>query len=262
MRLWVAAAAAVLAVPSAEAQGLAAYATPPRFEVKGEAGKTERHVLEIQHGGREPGRFRIYTNDWEFQPDFSVKFSDALSPSSCRPWVALERRELTLQPGAKHRFRFEVTPPPGTPPTECRFAVMIEGAEPAQVQQGGLGVAVSGRLAVIVYVAVGGVKPKLAVRAHAVKTVGGERLPVLTIENTGEATGRLEGFLTAKDDAGKQLELAPDDSPILPGRTRDIPLRAGSEEGKAPPAIKFPVSVKGTLEWDKQREALDLRFGP
>lgn len=257
-----AAALALAAATQAAAQGLAAYATPPRFEVKGEAGKTQRHVVEIQHGGREPGRFRIYTNDWEFQPDHSVKFVDALVPGSCRSWVALERRELTLAPGARHRFRFEVTPPAGTPPMECRFAVMIEGADPAQVQQGGLGVAVSGRLAVIVYVAVGGVKPRLAVRAHAVKGVGGERLPVLTIENTGEATGRLEGYLTAKDESGREVEVAPDDAPILPGRTRDIPLRPGAEEGKAAVALRYPVTVKGTLEWDKQRESLDLRFNP
>ena len=70
----------LLAAAGAQAQGLAAYATPPRFEVKGEPGKTQRHILEIQHGGREPGRFRIYTHDWEFQPDFSVKFNDALGP--------------------------------------------------------------------------------------------------------------------------------------------------------------------------------------
>ena len=176
--------------------------------------------------------------------------------------MALERRELTLQPGGKHRFRFEVTPPADAPPGECRFAVMIEGADPAKIQQGGLGMAVSGRLAVIVYVAVGGVKPQLAVRGHSVKKVGGDSLPVLTIENTGQATGRVEGFLTARDAAGKEVELAPDDSPILPGRSRDIALRAGAEEGKAAPALRFPLSVKGTLEWDKQRVPLDLRFNP
>lgn len=253
---------AAVAPPGAGAQGLSAYAAPPRFEVSGPAGETRRHVFELQHMGREPGRFRIYTNDWEMQADHSVKFSDTLNPDSCRPWVALERRELTLGPGAKHRFRFEVTPPAGTPSRECRFAIMVEGAEPGKVQQGGLSFSVSGRIAVIVYVAVGDVKPRLVIRGHAVRDRDGERLPALVIENTGDAHGRVEGFLTGKDAAGKEFELAPEDVPVLPGRTREVALRRAAEEGKSLPAIRYPLEVKGTLEWGRQRESLDLRFNP
>lgn len=246
----------------ASAQGLAAYVSPARFEVKGAAGETKRHVLDIQHVGRLTGRYRIYTNDWEFQKDNALKFSDELTPDSCRPWVALERRELSLAPNAKYRFRFEVTPPPGTPPRECRFAIMVEGAETAKVEQGGFSFPVGGRLAVIVYVEVGEVSPKLAVAGSSVQLRDDERLPVLDVSNSGSSHGRLEGFLTGKDASGREFEMAPEDSPILPGKTRSIVLRQiGDGSGKLP-AIQYPLTVKGTLEWGKNRESVELRFAP
>ena len=124
----------VLAAPVVQAQGFSAFVTPPRFELQVQPGERLRQVLEIQHAGGQTGRFRVYTNDWRFRPDQTVEFSDALSPGSCRPWVAVERRELSIEPGARFRYRFEITVPPGTPPGECRFALMVEGADAAQVE--------------------------------------------------------------------------------------------------------------------------------
>ena len=54
-----------------------------------------------------------------------------LRPGSCRPWVAIDRSDLTIPGGGRARFRFEVTPPADAPTGECRFALMIEGDEPA-----------------------------------------------------------------------------------------------------------------------------------
>lgn len=251
-----------LAAAQAGAQGLAAYASPSRFEVTGVPGETRRHVVEIHHAGRDTGRFRIYTNDWDYLSDRSLKFSDVLEPGSCRPWVAIERRELSVPPNGRYRFRFEVTPPAGTPPGECRFAIMIEGADPARVVQEGLTFPISGRLGVIVYVAIGEAAPRLAVGEARVAVREGERLPVLDVTNSGNAHGRLEGFLTAKDAAGREFEIAPEDLPILPGRKREIALREVVTDAKAPPAIRYPLVVKGTLEWGKSREAVELRFVP
>ena len=62
-----------------------------------------RQVVEIQHAGLQKGSYRLYTNDWSLRADQSVDFSDALAPDSCRPWVAIERRERTIEPGARYR---------------------------------------------------------------------------------------------------------------------------------------------------------------
>ena len=70
--------------PAAHAQGFSAYVTPPRFELRVQPGKTLRQVFELQQTGNARGQYRVYTNDWIFQPDQSVDFVDALTPESCR----------------------------------------------------------------------------------------------------------------------------------------------------------------------------------
>jgi hypothetical protein len=243
---------------AAGAQGFAAYITPPRFEIQASAGTSTRHVFEIQHVGQLKGGYRIYTNDWTFQPDNSVAFSDALVPDSCRPWVAIERRELTLEAGARYRFRFEIAPPAGTPARECRFAIMVEGLDPAKS-----GVDVGGRIGVIVYAAIGGAAPVLDVTATRVaKTPDGKMAAVLDVRNQGNAHGRLEGYVNATDASGQRMEMIPADVPILPGETRSVALAPVVDEGKAAPELRFPLTVKGTLEWGKNRLPLDASFGP
>jgi len=251
----------VLAAPVVQAQGFSAFVTPPRFELQVQPGERLRQVLEIQHAGGQTGRFRVYTNDWRFRPDQTVEFSDALSPGSCRPWVAVERRELSIEPGARFRYRFEITVPPGTPPGECRFALMVEGADAAQVE-GTLNFPVGGRIAVIVYAAIGGAAPRLSAEPAGVRAFNGQQLPQLTVRNAGNAHGRLQGFVNGRDADGKRIELAPADTPILPGETRQVVLLPMLEEGAAPITIRYPLQVQGQLESGSERLPLDLRFAP
>jgi hypothetical protein len=254
--------AAALPPALAGAQEFALYVSPPRIEVSAKAGQALRQVLELHHVGRETGRFRIYTSDWGLKDDGTVDFTNELAPGSCRPWVALERRELSVAPNARYRFRFEISPPADAPPRECRFAVMIEGLDTTKVAQGVFTFPVTGRIGVIVYAAVGDVSPKLAVTNPRVAETRAGRLPVVEVANTGSATGRLEGYLNAKDADGREFEITPDPSPILPGATRTIPLVPVTEEGRPPPPIRYPLTVKGNLEWGKSRQSLDFRFEP
>ncbi len=254
---------ATVAAPSAVlAQGFAAYITPPRFEVQVAPGQTLRQVVEIQHVGQQKGNYRIYTNDWTFLPDNSVVFSDALASDSCRPWVAVERRELTIEPGARYRYRFEITPPPGTPARECRFALMVEGLEAARVQ-GDFNFPVGGRIGVIVYATIGNAAPQLEIAGTRVARVEGKPVAVVDVRNRGNAHGRLEGFVNGTDARGARYEMAPADLPILPGETRSITITPVSEEANKPaPEVRFPLTVKGNLEWGKNRLPLDASFTP
>ena len=251
--------AAALAAP-AQAQGFGASISPPRFELQVKAGQTLREVIDIQHVGGQNGKFRIYTNDWTLQPDGSVRFTSELGADSCRPWVAVERRELTITPGARYRYRFEVTPPPDTAPRECRFAVMIEGSDPARVEQGGLDIPVGGRIAVIVYASVGGAAPQLAISPKGVAELNQQTLPALEVRNTGAAHGRLEGFLSGTDAAGHKFDLSPAGLPVLPGETRIVTLNPVTDEKTALPPIKYPLRVTGALEWGSNRVALEHTF--
>lgn len=242
------------------AQGFALYVSPPRLELQAKAGENRRHVLELHHVGNQAGQFRFYTNDWALRDDGTVDFRDALAPDSCRPWVALERRELTINPNGKYRYRLEVTPPAGTPARECRFALMIEGLDTTAVDQGSFKFPVAGRIGVIAYVQVGGATPRLKIGTTSVKDGKSGPIPVIEVTNEGNATGRLDGFLSATDASGAEFEMAPDNSPILPGMTRSIALLPVAEEGRKVPTIQLPLAVKGTVEWGRNRETLNLRF--
>ena len=244
------------------AQGFSAYVTPPRVEARVQAGETLRQVIEIQHAGRARGTYRFYTNDWSFTNDRSVQFQDALSPDSCRPWVAIERRELALDMGDKYRFRFEISPPAETEPRECRFALMVEGMEPAKVQSA-VSIPVGGRIAVIVYVAIGSAKPELMLHSIDVEQSGDRRTLFLTVYNAGNAHGRLEGFIDAKPARGNTVELSPVDTPILAGETRRIPLiLADGDSEQALETLQLPINLKGRLEWNGGTMPVDVSLMP
>ena len=53
----------------------------------------------------------------------------------------------------------------------------------------------------------------------------------LTVSNTGDAHGRLEGSLDAVDNKGRRFELVPEGTPILPGQTRTLALMPKGEDG-------------------------------
>jgi hypothetical protein len=236
-----------LAVPSANAQGFAAVVSPPRFELVAKPGEAVRQVVEITNASAQPATYHLRTSDWQLAPDGGVTFPDGLAADSCRPWVAIERHEIQVPGGGSYRYRFEVQPPADAPVGECRFALMIEGDEQTVQAGTGLALPISGRIGVIVYVGIGGAAPGLRVSASKVADVNGRPLPVLEISNSGNAHGRLAGFLTGTDAQGRRLDFSPATLPVLPGETRSIALTP-SEGNNEVAEIAFPVTIKGVLE--------------
>ncbi len=244
---------------SVHAQGFAALVSPPRFELAAQPGKTVRSVIEISNRSTAPSRYLMRTADWNFSADFSVNFRDDLQPGSCRPWVAIERPEVVVPGAATLRYRFEVTVPADTPPGECRFAVMIEGAEPSISHSKGLDMPVTGRIGVIVYLTVGDGEPLLEVLGPKIATLNGQQLPTLRVHNSGSAHGRMTGFLTGTDAKGISYDFTPSDFPILPHEEREVFLTPSTATDDHP-TLTFPVTVKGRLEWGKQRTELNQQF--
>lgn len=235
--------------------------SPPRFELTAKPGERVRQVIEVTNVAVRPNTLLIKTADWELKSDESVTFQEELRPGSCRPWVAIERREMTVGGGQPYRFRFEVTAPAAQPPTECRFAILMEGKDASYAGATGA-VPVGARVGVIVYVAVGDVKPELSIVGARIEVRNGQPTPVLDVRNAGTAHGRLDGFLSGTDADGQPLDITPGNNPILPGETRAIPLSL-AKRGDAQTAVqaKFPLTVKGKLEWGKGRSiTLDQRF--
>ena len=258
-RLVLSLALALASIGVARAQSFAALVSPPRFELSSPPGKLVRAVVEITNADSHSAQYKLRTADWSLDSEAGVQFQDALQPGSCRPWVAIERRDITVPAGGKYRYRFEIRPPVDTPPTECRFALLIEGSDSTVETKGGLSFPVSGRIGLIVYLAVGAVAPRLEVVGSQIGKVNGALMPVLRIKNSGSAHGRLAGFLSGTDSAGSKLEFTPSNLPILAGETRTIALSLNQEEAKAL-AIRFPITIKGNLEWGDQSTPFEQRF--
>jgi hypothetical protein len=244
---------------SAPAQGFAALVSPPRFELDSSAGKTVRGVIEVSNRSTAPAKYLMHTADWDYAPDFGVNFHDELQAGSCRPWVAIERPEVVVPGGGTLRYRFEVSVPADAPPGECRFAVMIEGAEPSIARSKGLDMPITGRIGIIVYVTVGGGTPDLEILSPKIATLNGQRMPALVVHNSGTAHGRMTGFLTGTDAKGNSYDFTPSDFPILPHEQREVFLTPSTPKDDHP-TLTFPVTVKGTLEWGKQRTELNQLF--
>jgi len=249
----------MLAIPAqqAAAAGFALLVTPPRFELQAQPGEVLRRVLEITNASEAPAWFGVQTAEWEFGDDGSVMFSNPLADESCRPWTALEATSMELGPNGRRRFRFEIAVPADAPQQECRFAIMFEG-EPEAVGQ--LAVPVAGRIGVIVYVAVGGAAPQLDLLGAGVVAAEAGLLPALTVENTGNAHTRLEGFVSGRDGAGREIVFVPQSSPVLPGQTRTLALYPQAPKGEALPEISFPIRLSGRLEWSGTRLDIDEVF--
>lgn len=235
--------------------------SPPRFELTAKPGERVRQTIEITNASASPAGLLIRTADWVFRRDDTVVFLDDLQPDSCRPWVAIERRELMVAPRQPYRFRFEVAPPPGQAPVECKFAILMEGKDSSFAGES-RAVPLGARVGVIVYVKVGEVAPELSVQAARVEVRNGAPVALIDVKNSGTAHGRLDGFLTGTDSRGQILDVSAANTPILPGETRAIALKI-SKQGDSNTLVEpvFPINVKGKLEWGKGRTTeLDQRF--
>ncbi len=254
--------ASLLALQPASGSEFALSASPPRFELRVKPGERTRQVLELTNASNTASDYSIKTADWIYADDNSVTFQEALSPQSCRPWVAIERRNLTIAGGKAYRYRFEVNIPADAKSGECRFAIMLEGQEQISQTAGGPPIPFSARLAVVVYVAVGDAEPELSIVGTRVTLLNGLQTAALQVRNAGLAHGRMAGFFTGTDAAKNLLEFSPSNLPILPGETRWVPLTA-TRPGDSETAVqaKYPVTISGKAEWGRGKtQAIEQRF--
>lgn len=256
---------ALSAAPPAWAAPFEIAIMPSRFELSAKSGARLGQSLDIHNVGAAATEVSVRTIDWSYSPEGEISYLDPLQPGSCRPWVLLERKTVKVPARGKVSFRFQIEPPADAPRGECRFMLAIEGVEPAYraaIGQGGasLSLPVTGRIAVAVYVLLNGAEPKLALSQVGTRDVHGQRTPYITVSNTGDAHGRLDGSLDATDAAGKRFELVPEGTPVLPGQPRQLPLTPKPEgDGKAAAPV-YPLKAAGTLDWEKGGFKVNAEF--
>lgn len=259
---------AVLALlaPGMGSAQFAGFVLPARFELKSKPGDKLSEVLEIGNDENTPSDFRVRTSDWSLRTDGGVDFiTDTLAADSCRPWVAIERNLVKLSAKAKRRFRFEVQVPADAKEGLCRFALLIESADPTAVvaPASGIQLPIQGRIGVIVYVRVGNVVPDLKLERLEVVNVNNRPTPVAWFRNNGRAHGRPEGTLSGSDAKGQQLDFTVSPLPILPGEARPVPIWPQDSADGKPVALTYPLRLKGVVEWEGGKQNIDATLpGP
>jgi hypothetical protein len=95
-----------------------------------------------------------------------------------------------------------------------------------------------------------------------VANINGQAFPSITFANSGNAHGRPEGTLEARDANGKALEFSVSPSPVLPGTTRALPIWPNDAADGRTPTFAYPLRLKGTVEWQGGKHAVDAVVRP
>ncbi len=249
------AAATTLTAAPAHA-GFDVSVSPPRLELRAKPGDIVRQTIAINNLGNDPGRYLTKTADWELGAAGDALMQEgAPKPGSCRPWVRLERHEISVAPGDTRNYRFEVHVPADAKNGECRFALLVSSDAGTVTPTGAsfISIPIVGRLGVIVYVTIGDAKPVMKLERIGMQKMNGKHLPVATFRNSGDAHGRVSGHLEALDANRHKVDLIADESVILPNSARGVtltPMDWSSGEGK-PPAfdLTLPMHIRGTLQF-------------
>lgn len=233
-----------------------ALVSPPRVEAQIDAGKTYRSVVEITNTSTQTERYSFKTADWTLDAQGGAVFQDSLAEGSCRQWVAIQAKDLTLKPNQRIRYRFEVQVPADAPVGECRFALMVEG-EP-KVEKGSAGIPVSGQIGVIIYLAVGDARSDVVIERTDAQLIDQHRLPALHLLNQGIAHARLSGLIDGLDANGQRWTFTPAGDPILPNTRRIISLQPIADPERQSSQIAYPLQLKGSLDNQQQRLPIDV----
>ena len=239
--------------------------SPSRQMFAAAPGESVSRSLTLNNLGREKNEFNARTLDWTMTDSADVRYSDVLAVGSCRPWVSIERKRVVVEAGQQRVYRFQIDVPKDTPRRECRFMLAFEGTAPAATPTtksaaGELRSSVVARIAVPVYISIGNAAPVLEMLGTTMVEINGTRTPALRIANRGDAHGRLDGAIDAVDANGQEFILAPEESPILPGQTRAIPLLPKVDRGPKVGAVKLPIRAPGSIEWEGGSLKVDARF--
>ncbi len=247
------------------AQGFAAGISPSRFELEGEPGTVIRDTVTILNPGQAEAEYLFRTVDWELDESSGIEYTeDTLAEGSCRPWVQLERRNVTVRAGASRSYRFEVHVPADAAPGLCRFAILIEPSEAytARLGEGELSLPIVGRYAVITYVTIGDAAAVIENLGLSRIESNGLQLPAITVRNSGTAHDRASGQITAVDATGTRFSLVPSSFPVLPGRTEKLAFLPETDTaGKSPLTLErqlqYPVRLDGRIEIGDQSIEID-----
>lgn len=221
--------------------------SPPRFEFTLSAGSSTTEAIQVANSGEDPLELRMYLMDWEMKKSGDMSYvKPGSTKKSCSSWVRVNPQVISLAPRESQIIRFTITAPQGTAGSYWTM-LFIEPKQPI-LPKSRMGVAVSGRVGVIIYATIPGTEVRTGkiVDMKVEKDKENKYKLALTFENTGMIHYRPKGSWEIKDAAGKRVNKKEiEEFLVLPQfqRTQEIPLGpAEGPEALAPPG-KYTLSV-------------------
>lgn len=209
--------------------GLDLGISPVRWETRGKPGKTLRQVVVLTGGGAAIQNIKIRVGDWTLSDDGAPVYGEAgrVMDESALSWVRVDPGQLSIYPRQRKTVRISMHIPDKTASAGYRAAVFFEPEQESGGKTKGAtaSVFVTGRMALPIYVTVGDARPRGEILEASWRADhGAVPTPALRVHNRGNAHLRMNGIFSASTFSEKRLEGIIPAVPVLPGRTRWIPL--------------------------------------
>ena len=200
--------------------------SPPRLELTLEPGQSVTEVIRVSNSATEKVHFKVYPMDWILSQEGEfIPIPQGSGDRSASPWITINPQEFDIAPGGTQEVRLGVKVPRDVA-GGYRSVVFIESA-PSQIS-GTFGVAVVGRIGVVVYITIAGT----AVRSGNITDLtaefdGGKGIlsGKMGFENVGNVHLRLSGSVEIRDTAGTTVaKVEIPETVSLPGAYRQVPF--------------------------------------
>lgn len=221
--------------------------SPPRFEITMTPGASTTEAIEVSNAEDAPLELSAYFMDWNMRTNSELSYiKPGTLQTSCTSWMKVNPQTLRLAAKESRLVRFTITAPQGT--AGSYWTVLFLESKAGDFPKGTVGVALKGRVGVIIYATIMGTEVRsgkiLDMRVFQDKEAkeGGVRpyKLALTFENTGNIYYRPKGTWEIKNEAGKRVKKGEiEDFLVLPKMQRTTELRL--EEGEAEKAVPIQL---------------------
>jgi hypothetical protein len=241
--------------------GFSLEMSPARFELKADPGKTVRAVVKLRTKGRGSQKIEVTKGHFGLTEDGGPQFDSPKDAArSAAAWINFNQTEFSILPMQEKLLRLEITVPSQTPAGGYRAAVYLtppSGEE--KTKAGGANVFLQGRLALLIYVTVGGARPDGQIKAWEWRRIppGKEDSLACQVGNQGNAHLRLAGVVQVEDDRGEKYDAIVPGVPVLPGQRAWTALEF---KGKTP-SPGSPVTITGAIDLGRGEERIHAQVG-
>jgi P pilus assembly chaperone PapD len=245
---------ALVLVPQAHAQlGLALQ--PMRLELKLAPGSEHTDTLRLSNDSAASARVRAQVLDFFIDDTMTPQFEEFVEREakfSCAAWLQVTPRETDLAAKGTNRERYTFKVPPGTKEGEYHCAAGFTTLPPIGESEKPVGIRMAVRIVTSFYIIIGNPASRPELKDLSLKSrPDGVLQAVALLENKGQKTFRVKGFVEVRTPDGKKVEGAEYNAiPVLPERQQQFlfPLKTALAPGTYTLYTQADVGLPEILE--------------